>query len=68
MRQDKTRYELQQLAFHFAISQNFGPVMITFAHDDWCRMLKGGDVCNCKPTMQVRELKDNPDDAGQSPN
>jgi hypothetical protein len=62
MRQDKTRYELQQLAFHFAISQKLGPmVVIHFAHDDWCRMLKGDDVCDCKPTMQVNEIPETDD-------
>jgi hypothetical protein len=62
MNRNKTRSELAQLTTQFALSHNLGAInLITVAHDAWCRMLKGGDVCNCNPEMQVSEIKAVPD-------
>jgi hypothetical protein len=62
MRRNRTRAELADLATSYALSHDLGPmVMIHFAHDDWCWLLKGGAVCNCNPEMQVSEIKDIPD-------
>jgi hypothetical protein len=64
MSRNKTRFELQQLAARYALSHQLGAMtMITFAHDTWCRMLKGGAICNCDPDVQVSEIKDIADDA-----
>ncbi len=62
MKRNKTRFELAQMATRYALLHDLGPMaLVSFAHDGWCRLLRGGAVCNCNPEMHVSEIKDNPD-------